>query len=104
MTWNYTQALGLEVNWDATAGFSIKKTEGSAAKLILDTGIPSSNLYAKYPDFNLFLNDTWIDNGAEEYPVLVLNDIVYFPMTWKFAVEQLGLTIQNEENAFYISK
>jgi hypothetical protein len=25
MTWNYTQALRLEVNWDATAGFSIKK-------------------------------------------------------------------------------
>lgn len=104
MTWNYAHALALETNWDASVGFSIKKTDGSANKLEADEGIPSSNLYAKYPEFNIFLNDSWIDNSAEDYPVLVLNDIVYFPMTWKFSVEQLGLTIRTEENALYISK
>lgn len=104
MTWSYTQALGLETNWDAEVGFSIRKTDNKAAKLNADLGTPASKLNAKLPDFNIYVNDAWIDNAAEEYPLLVLNDVTYFPMTWKFAVEELGLTIQFENNSFYISK
>ncbi|UUZ85856.1 YHYH domain-containing protein [Paenibacillus sp. P26] len=104
MTWNYTQALALDTKWDSETGFVIRKIDRKAAKLNLDNGIPASRLYAKQPDFNVFVNDNWVDNSKEEYPILVLNDVTYFPMTWKYAVEELGLTIKFENNTFYISK
>nr|WP_240417897.1 YHYH domain-containing protein [Paenibacillus periandrae] len=104
MTWNYTQALGLETKWDESVGFAIRKTSNKAAKLNADSGVPDSKLYAKLPDFNIFVNDVWIDNASEDYPLLVLNDVTYFPMTWEYAVEQLGLTISLDNNKFNISK
>ncbi|GAB7053587.1 MULTISPECIES: YHYH domain-containing protein [unclassified Paenibacillus] len=104
MTWNYTQALALETKWDAEVGFVIRKTNNKPANLNTDPGVPASKLYATMPEFNVYVNDVWIDNSSEEYPLLVLNDITYFPMTWKFAVEELGLTTKFENNSFYISK
>jgi hypothetical protein len=104
MTFNFTQALGLETKWDSETGLVIRKTANKAAKLNLDNGVPADKLYAKSPDFNVYVNDNWIDNSNEEYPILVLNDITYFPMTWRFAVEELGLTTKLENNSFYISK
>jgi hypothetical protein len=104
MTWNYTLALGLETKWDADVGFVIRKTDRQAAKLTPDSGTPAAKLYAQMPDFNVYVNDAWIDNDSEEYPLLVLNDVTYFPMTWQLAVEELGLTIGLENNTFHISK
>lgn len=104
MTFKFTQALALETVWDAEAGFVIRKTSNKAGKLELDYGTTSSNLYASQPDFNIYVNDAWIDNGTEEYPLLVLNDVTYFPMTWHYCVDELGLTIKFENNTFYISK
>nr|WP_210023537.1 MULTISPECIES: YHYH domain-containing protein [unclassified Paenibacillus] len=104
MTWNYTQALGIETKWDNEIGFVIRKTDNKAADLVLDYGSTSSKLDAKGPDFNVFVNDVWIDNSKEQYPILVLNDVTYFPMTWYYAVDELGLTIKFENNTFYISK
>ena len=31
-----------------------------------------------------------IDNKKEEYPLLVFRDITYFPLTWRFAVDEFG--------------
>jgi hypothetical protein len=104
MTFKFTQALALETVWDADTGFVIRKTSNKAGKLEFDYGSTNTNLYAKEPDFNIYVNDSWIDNGSEEYPLLVLNDVTYFPMTWHYAVDELGLTIKLENNAFYISK
>ncbi|TBL75731.1 YHYH domain-containing protein [Paenibacillus thalictri] len=104
MTWNYTQALGIENKWDPEIGLIIRKTDNKAAKLNADPGIPASQLYAKLPDFNVFINDAWVDNSQEEYPILVLNDITYFPLTWQYAVEELGLTTKLDNDSFYISK
>jgi hypothetical protein len=103
MTYKFTQALGIETAWDAKTGFVVRKTESPAGTLEFDYGA-ATNFYAKQPDFNVFVNDVWVDNSSETYPVLVLNDITYFPMTWHYAVDELGLTIKLENNAFYISK
>ncbi|WP_284645419.1 YHYH domain-containing protein [Paenibacillus silviterrae] len=104
MTYKFTQALAIESAWDQEVGFVIRKTNNKANKLEFDYGSASDKLYAKQPDFNVFVNDAWVDNGKEEYPLLVLNDVTYFPMTWHYAVDELGLTIKLENNNFYISK
>ena len=34
------------------------------------------------PDFNIRLNGVKIDNQSREYPLIVYNNIIYFPMTY----------------------
>lgn len=62
---------------------------------------------AKLADDKITVNGTVIDNSKEEYPLLVFRDVTYFPLTWRFAVNELdwnynfdqknGLVIQNEK-------
>ncbi|MCR8634406.1 copper amine oxidase N-terminal domain-containing protein [Paenibacillus radicis (ex Xue et al. 2023)] len=105
MTWGFTQALGLDVRWDSEKGFAINKSNQAPKKLANEVAIISArHLYAKLPDFSIRVNNNEIDNDKEEYPILVFNDVTYFPMTWRFAVEELGLKISLENNKFSISK
>lgn len=105
MTWNYTRALSLDTAWDSQTGFSIRKGDLPPSLPAEDAAGPApGKLYAKLPDYPVYVNDTWVDNSKEEYPLLVYNNITYFPMTWGFAVEQLGLTIDFQNNTFTISK
>ncbi|NOU97612.1 YHYH domain-containing protein [Paenibacillus sp. LMG 31456] len=105
MTWGFTQALGLDVRWDAEKGFAINKSNQGPKKLANEVAIISArHLYAKMPEFSIRVNNNEIDNDKEEFPVLVFNDVTYFPMTWRFAVEELGLKISLENNKFNISK
>jgi hypothetical protein len=105
MTWRFTQALGLEVNWDDAAGFAINKSDQRPELLRNETAIISAkHLYASLPDFPIRVNNHIIDNDKEEFPILVFNDITYFPMTWKYAVDELGLTLSFDKNKFSISK
>lgn len=41
-------------------------------------------------DFNIVVNGKTIDNAKEEYPLLLYRDVTYFPLTWRFAVEEFG--------------
>ncbi|MFM9329052.1 YHYH domain-containing protein [Paenibacillus mesotrionivorans] len=110
MTWNYTQALGLRTSWNADTGFAVSKDDSIpyADKLNIDNGSyvsPGSTVTATFPSFNVFVNDTWVDNSKEEHPILVYKDITYFPMTWRFAVEELGLiTNWSETDGFSITR
>ncbi len=40
--------------------------------------------------FNLIVNGKEIDNKTEEYPILLFRDVTYFPLTWRFAVDEFG--------------
>lgn len=110
MTWNYTQALGLNISWNADMGLFISRdiTIPYHDQVELDRGghyVPGTQLNASYPIFNIFINGTWLNNGAETYPLLTFNDITYSPMTWKFAVEELGLSIKlDEKDGFFINR
>ncbi|MBP1992739.1 YHYH domain-containing protein [Paenibacillus eucommiae] len=96
MTWEYTQALGIKVDWKKETGFSIAKTDAKASNFTQQKdsyNSSSANYIFKYPAYNVTINGSWLDNYNEEYPVMVYKEITYFPMTWKFAVDELGLTI-----------
>ena len=95
MTWDYTRALGLKTSWDATEGFSINKDTGVInGEVKQDLGF-ANNIdipnFVTIPNFKVKVNGKDIDNNKEEYPLLVFRDITYFPMTWRFAVEEFGL-------------
>lgn len=68
---------------------------------------------AAIADMEVTVNGERIDNEGEEYPLLFFRDITYFPLTWRFAVDEFGwgYTFSGEEglsiradNFFYTSK
>jgi hypothetical protein len=104
MTWNYTQALGLDTAWSANTGFSIHKGKATTTSLQQESGFNTTTMTAQLPDYNIFVNDSWVDNSKEEYPILTYKDITYFPMTWQNASEQLGVNVDfNQDTGLSIS-
>ncbi len=41
-------------------------------------------------DFNIVVNGREIDNRKEAYPLISFRDVTYFPLTWRFAVDEFG--------------
>ncbi len=92
MTWNFSRALGLKTDWDPNQGLMIGKTSETEA-LAIDTSVTnnlSGSYGARIADFNIGLNGQIINNADEEYPVLLFRDVTYFPLTWRFTVEEFG--------------
>ncbi|TDG00114.1 hypothetical protein [Paenibacillus piri] len=89
MTWEYGQALALIVSWSQENGLAIIK---SAPKGIAVNPESSSKAekptHATIPMFPVSVNGKTIDNSSEPYPLLVYEDITYFPLTWKFAHDE----------------
>lgn len=100
MTYNLCARLGLAVGFDESAGLYITvhdiPIDGSATELFGGTGNNSYETYydAVIPEYPIYLNGIRIDNSKEEYPFISFRGITYFPMTWRFAVEELGFTTE----------
>ncbi len=39
-------------------------------------------------NFNIIVNGKEIDNTNEKYPLILFRDVTYFPLTWRFAVDE----------------
>ncbi|MCH4887886.1 hypothetical protein EZV73_09895 [Acidaminobacter sp. JC074] len=92
MTWNFSRALGLETDWQSESGLSIgKSTESEELVQDLTANNDLSKSYtAQIAKFDIGLNGQALDNSKEEYPILIFRDITYFPLTWKFTVDEFG--------------
>lgn len=86
MTWNNSVALGLEVKWDQSQGLQISKLPACQplSQNLQSEPIQLTTMQAELPPFPVTVNGKSVNNDVEPYPVLFLNNIVYFPMTWRF--------------------
>jgi hypothetical protein len=95
MTWLDCRFLGLETSagsWNAGNGLAIRHT-GVSGGYYKDSepSLNRSRTYtAQLPLFPITINDRIVQNNQEPYPLLVFRDITYFPLTWRFAVEEFG--------------
>lgn len=93
MTWDYLSGLGLNLKYSSLEGLQIdrKATIGRFHQDFLGaSNTIGSKHYAKIADYKVYVNHNRINNESETYPVLMYKDITYFPMTWRFAVEEFG--------------
>ncbi len=91
MTSDYLAGIGLELYFDSTDGLKInvKDEVGAFEQNFLGALIyPGSQHKAQIASFNIEVNGKTINNSEEEYPILLYNNITYFPMTWRFSVEE----------------
>ena len=92
MTYNDSRFLGLETKWSADSGLQVNKA-GVQTAYNPDRGYASAVLEkAVLPDFRIRVNGKEIDNKNETYPLLVFRDITYFPLTWRYMVDEFGWT------------
>ncbi len=60
------------------------------------------NVYICNDDIKI--NGKRIDNESEEYPFIGFRDVIYFPLTWEYAVNEFGWEYSyNEENGLVIN-
>ncbi|NLT94244.1 MAG: hypothetical protein GXW85_01715 [Clostridia bacterium] len=91
MTYHDSRFLGIETRWQPETGLVIEKTDITAAFREDYRKTKNSASYtATVPTFPVKVNGKAIDNTKEEYPLLLFRDITYFPLTWRFAVEEFG--------------
>ncbi len=112
MTYFDTRFLGLTTEWHQLSGLKIQQAGSSLSNYHLYKSNTEnlSSYTAAFPTFNINVNGKSINNALEEYPLLIFRSITYFPLTWRFAVDefgweyeftsQLGLEITSNSNAF----
>lgn len=100
MTYSLCTRLGLMCGYEEGKGLFITREAvenyGEAGKPFGGDALNSyGTLYdAVIPEYPIYLNGVFIDNKKEEYPLLNFRGVTYFPMTWRFAYEELNFDIE----------
>lgn len=93
MTYYDCRYLGLTTGWDSETGtFYVNKDNNitcAPRDYRWQWENPKANR-ASVCSFNIVVNGKTIENSKEEYPLLTFRDVVYFPLTWRFAAEEFG--------------
>lgn len=91
MTYFDSRFLNLETKWDNLKGLEIYKTTETLEYEPYKQNWKNSNKYtASIPKFNIVVNGQTINNSKEKFPLLSFRNITYFPLTWRFAVDEFG--------------
>lgn len=98
MTWADTRLLGLESNWTKQNGLVIgkastvqdQKTAQSSYQPYKSSAANKNSYQATTASGKITVNGKSITNSSEQYPLLVFRDVTYFPLTWRFAVNEFG--------------
>lgn len=96
LAYGVCNALGITIKWDNATGLTLSKGTSSSSSITADYGVfnsPGQSKEITYPQFNIYLNGQWVNNGSLTYPFIIFNDVTYMPLTWDIAVQQLGLTM-----------
>jgi len=93
LTSDYLSTLGLDLTFSNSQGLTIGKK--SAKKNLDQRFLGSKNLIgstvkARLAEFDISVNGEMVNNNEEAHPVLLYKNVTYFPMTWRFAVEEFG--------------
>ena len=122
MTYYDCRLLGVKTDWTKDTGLVIDKNEDYFYEYLREVNNSKNarKQTAKIADGKITVNGKVIDNRKEEYPLLVFRNVTYFPLTWRFAVDELGwqyrfnqkeglvidndkVKLENPENASWVS-
>ena len=91
MTYFDCRYLGVQANWSSLAGLDIVNSGISGIYRDYRGNSANNRSYAaSIVNSPVRVNGTQIDNLNEEYPLLLFRDVTYFPLTWRFAVDEFG--------------
>ena len=73
----------------ATGAGSEEETTGTGTSEVTEEANAQTQT-AQFVEGPIRVNGTSVDNAAEPYPLLLFRDVTYFPLTWRFAVNEFG--------------
>lgn len=93
MTYYDCRFLGVETQWTQADGLKIEQS-GLTGAYHQDNGKRKNGqrATAQLATGKIAVNGKAIANSKEQYPLLVYRDVTYFPLTWRFAVDEFGWT------------
>lgn len=91
LTGYYGGYLGFSTTW-ADNTLTVQKVKGMTKNLRwYEKPEANKNTYtASVAPWKVVINGNTIQNSKEAYPLLQFRDITYFPLTWRFAVDEFG--------------
>ncbi len=116
MTYYDCRFMGVETDWNqATSTLKITATGiNESYHATLQTARNAVSDRATIADYNISVNGTVLNNATETYPLLTFREVTYFPMTWRFCVDEFGwnyaysnetgLVISSSKNAGTVSR
>lgn len=92
MTYHDCRLLGLETTWTEAEGLGIKKGGSPISEYAreVQTTRNKKAQTARITGGRITVNGKTVNNSREQYPLLEFRDVTYFPLTWRFAVEEFG--------------
>lgn len=106
MTYYDCRLLGLRTTWTAADGLGIEKNDGTVSEYArqIQASRNQKNQSARIAGGKITVNGKTVNNSREQYPLLVFRDVTYFPLTWRFAVDEFGWDYHfDTENGLVIS-
>lgn len=105
MTYYDSRFMGLESLWDSKNGLAIIKTGANWSYKKYETSAKNVSAYtAQVAPFKISVNGKIIENIKEKYPLLLFRNVTYFPLTWRFAVDEFGWKYTfNQNNGLVIN-
>ncbi len=88
MTYHDSRFLGLETKWDNISGLKINRNSEIGTYVDTYSTVNKEIYTASIPNFKVEVNGKVIDNSKEQYPLLLFRNVTYFPLTWRFAVDE----------------
>ncbi len=101
MTYYDAAFLGLKSSFTEADGLSVTSTNPSG--VYRPENGPSGSLEISLPSYPITVNGVSIDNSAEEYPLLNIGGITYFPLTWRFVHDLFGWETSFNENGLTVT-
>jgi len=92
MTYFDSRHLGLTTEWDNDTR-TLYNDQGNITCAYRDYKWENKNEKSNVVNgcnFNIVVNGKEIDNAKEPYPIITFRDVTYFPLTWRFAVDEFG--------------
>lgn len=90
----FADTLGLEVAWDAVRGLKISRREHPSGKRPTAESKDKASVGQRYeavrPEFPIEVNGKSVNNASEPYPLLLVDNVSYLPMTWRFTHNEFG--------------
>ena len=116
MTFYYSELLNLDTSWSQEKGLVISQGNPDRWKEFrYDSRDTRNNVNqtASIVGGQVTVNGKLIDNAKEQYPLLLFRDVTYFPLTWRFAVDEFswrydfnasdGLRIDSNNSISYLA-
>jgi len=111
MTYFDSRFLGVGATWTENWGLVVDTIDRTApyndysgSRANEERYPVSGRPYVYICNNNIMVNGNKIDNESEAYPFIGFREIIYFPLTWEYAVEKFGWEYSyTEENGLIIN-